>query len=204
MDADSAVGRLGEFAGGIVDDIAGMPLVRLAGLAVAGYASLVWLAAAWWTMQDLRRRHGDPALPYLAAGLVVLASPLLFPLALVIYHIVRPARTLAESRRLALEVRLDELEVEGDAPPQCRGCAAPIEADWLRCPACRSRLGYACAGCGRAMGADWDVCAWCGAEVGDRPRVADAVERPAPPAGVDERPVRPAAPGPATAIARRA
>lgn len=178
MNGDGAFDRLGDIAGGLVGDVAELPIVRLFGLAISAYAVLLWLAAAWWTMQDARRRH--VGLPYLAAALVVLASPLLFPLALVVYHIVRPSATLAERRRLALEERLDELEIEGGALERCPHCGTHVEEDWLLCPGCRGRLGYGCADCGRAMGTDWTLCAWCGAEFGrERQRRAGRTLRPA-------------------------
>lgn len=180
MNGDSAIDRIGEIAGGFVGDVAGLPIVRLIGLAISGYAVLLWLAAAWWAMHDARRRHADPAVPYLAAALVVLASPLLFPLALVVYHIVRPSTTLAERGRLALEERLDELEAEGGGYGRCPHCRAHVDEDWLLCPSCRGRLGYGCAECGRAMGTDWTLCAWCGAEFGrERRRRAARALRPA-------------------------
>jgi RNA polymerase subunit RPABC4/transcription elongation factor Spt4 len=183
MGADGALDRFGGIAGGFIGefigDVAALPIVRLVALAIACYTALLWLAAAWWAMQDLRRRHDDPVLPYLAAAMVVLASPVLFPLALVVYLIVRPSSTLGERRRLALEERLDELEAEGGAPARCPRCAAPVETDWLRCPTCRSRLGYACAECGRAMGSDWTLCPWCGAQPGrHQRRVAPDALRP--------------------------
>jgi hypothetical protein len=76
---------------------------------------LLWLALAWWTYQDARRRFESPAA---VAGCVALSVLLPF-LGSIIYLIVRPPEYLDEARErelelLALEQRLGELgDVEG-------------------------------------------------------------------------------------------
>jgi hypothetical protein len=167
VDRDGALDRMAAIVGPILADIAAVPVVRLAALGLGISVVTVWLATAWWTMADLRRRHPDPALPYLAAALVVIATPLLCPLALVVYLIVRPPRTRAESRRLELEDRLDQLDEQDPSGFRCATCRTQTEDGWLRCPSCRARLGYACAACGRSMAIDWVVCAWCATPVGE-------------------------------------
>ncbi len=156
---DRFTGLIGGFVGGIVDQ----PVVQIALAAIGAYVTLVWLACAWWAFQDMRRRTANVAEPYLAAGIVILATPVLFPAALVVYTILRPARTVAETRRLALETLLTETE---EIRSICPACARPVEETWLACPRCRTGLAYLCASCGRTIGRDWDLCAWCGAEFG--------------------------------------
>jgi len=168
------MGTLFDEFGQVIGGFADHPAVRFTILAAGAYVVLVWLATAFWTFQDLRRRHPDPALPYLAAGGVVVASPLLFPLALVVYRIVRPAETLAERRELDLNDRLDLLEAE--LRTTCPACGRLTQDDWLACPGCRTRLAHRCAACGRTMGLDWALCGWCGAEFG-RPVLADPLRR---------------------------
>ena len=152
--------QLEAVVGGILDS----PVVRLLSAAVVAYVILLWLACIWWVLQDMRRRHEEPAMAYVAAGAMVLASPVLFPLAVVVYRILRPGRTLAEARELALTERLEELDA--DAQLACPGCARAVEDDWLVCPGCRTRLAHRCRNCGRTMGLDWSLCAWCGNEFG--------------------------------------
>lgn len=178
---DNLMEQFGEAIGAFV----GQPVVQAVLTGAAIYVVLVWLATAFWAFHDLRRRQPDPVLPYVAAASVVLASPLLFPLALVVYRIVRPGETLAESRERQLNDRLVGLEV--DESLHCPGCALPIEEQWLACPACRTRLAHQCLSCHRSIGLDWTLCAWCGAEFG-RPVTADrlpqrvSAARPALPA----------------------
>ena len=148
------------------------PLVRAVTIAAYVYLILVWLASAFWVLQDLRRRQRDAALPFVAAAAIVVASPVLFPLAIVVYRIVRPGETLAESRERELADRVTELEAE--ARLLCPECTTPVDPAWLACPACRTRLAHACRACGRTMELDWAVCAWCGNEFG-RPVVSQAL-----------------------------
>jgi RNA polymerase subunit RPABC4/transcription elongation factor Spt4 len=140
------------------------PIIQAIGAGAFAYLILVWLACAFWALQDLRRRQRDSALPFVAAAAIVIASPVLFPLAVVVYRIVRPSETLAEARERELADRLTELDAETRLA--CPDCAMPVEDSWLACPTCRSRLAHACHACGRTMGLDWTVCAWCGNEFG--------------------------------------
>ena len=74
------------------------------------FVVLLWLALAYWTYQDARRRITTPGLIYGSVGLAVLLPFL----GAIIYLIVRPPEYLDEARErelelLALEQRLAEL-----------------------------------------------------------------------------------------------
>ena len=71
-------------------------------------------------------------MPFLAAAAIVLASPVLFPLAIVVYRIVRPGETLAESRERELADRVTELEAEAGCC-QPRVAPRPSTPGWLAC-----------------------------------------------------------------------
>jgi hypothetical protein len=157
--------RVGDLFGGILDGLANNLIVQVLWAGIAAYVVILWLATAWWSLHDLRRRHADPAMPYLAAAMIVIASPVLFPLALIVYWILRPAETLAEARERELEELLEELD---PIETGCPGCRRGVDPSWLSCPSCRSRIAYQCAACGRAMELDWSLCAWCGEEFGGR------------------------------------
>lgn len=162
----------------------GHPMIQAVTTGAFAYLIIVWLACAFWVLQDLRRRQRDAALPFIAATAIVVASPVLFPLAVIVYRIVRPSETLAEARERELADRVTELEAETRL--LCPGCAAPVDEGWLACPACRSRLAHACRDCGRTIGLDWAVCAWCGNEFG-RPVASQTL--PARPVTEVEEPV---------------
>lgn len=156
---DALLAQVGAAIGGLL----GQPVVHLAFLVGAAYVVIVWLASAIWSFIDMRRRTANPIWPYATAGAVVLASPLLFPLALVVHRAVRPATTVAD-RRLG-RLRDAALSAEVDQP-RCPGCRRPIDPDWLVCPTCRTSLAHRCDGCGHGVGLDWDACAWCGSIFG--------------------------------------
>jgi hypothetical protein len=159
---DGLLDQVGGAIGGVLDSAP----VRLLVSGMVGYATVVWLAVAHWVYRDMRRRRPDPFTPYVAAIVVVLATPVLLPVAVFTYLILRPGETLAESRERELSERLDALDAERDMA--CPGCAMRVEEDWLVCPDCRTRLAHTCRTCGGTMGLDWTLCGWCGAEFGQK------------------------------------
>lgn len=147
--------------GASIAEIFDHPIVHLAVQGVAVYAVALWLAAAYWAFRDMRCRTVNPILPYLAASAVILFSPVLFPLAVLAYRIVRPQETISEAweRHLAEEAMRAELDAT-----TCGGCGRRVDEEWLACPACGTRLSRRCLDCGRAVALDWILCAWCGRE----------------------------------------
>jgi len=147
--------QLGQAAG----NVAAEPVVRI-GLSVAfAYLVLLWLASALWAFVDMRRRTRSAVMPYAIAGLVIVASPVLFPLALLLHVIVRPRETVADRRLERLRDAALEAETE---VPVCPSCNRRVEEDWLVCPACRVTLAHHCERCRRSVAAEWDACPWCG------------------------------------------
>jgi RNA polymerase subunit RPABC4/transcription elongation factor Spt4 len=152
---DQILNSFGDSLRGILDS----PVVQVAIRAVALYVILVWLGSAFWAFRDAGRRTHNLFAPYAAGALVILASPLFFPFALVLYAIVRPGETLVE----AWERRMTE-EAALEAVPLCAACGRRTDPDWLACPSCGQRLHRRCVACGRLMGLEWNLCAWCGSE----------------------------------------
>jgi hypothetical protein len=152
---------LGDAIGAALSGFFGNPVVEVVFRVFAGYVILIWLAAALWAFVDARRRWTHPAVAYASAALVIIATPLLFPFALVIHLVLRPAE-LATDRRLD-ELRQAAFEVEPGL--RCEGCHLPVDAEWLVCPGCRRQLAHRCPTCGGTVGLDWSVCAWCAAEL---------------------------------------
>jgi RNA polymerase subunit RPABC4/transcription elongation factor Spt4 len=151
------------------------PIFPAIGLALAGTAGALWLAGTWWAYRDASWRTGSPFLGLLAASWIVVSSPLLLPLSLGVYALVRPQHTAAEGRsRRLVEELVEQLDADGSTCPQC---AAPIETDWLRCPVCASWLATPCTNCGGWSDGSLEICPWCGSEERDAPEVE--VQRPA-------------------------
>jgi RNA polymerase subunit RPABC4/transcription elongation factor Spt4 len=124
------------------------------------YLFVVWLAEAFWAFRDMHERSENPVLPYMAAGLIILCTPFLFVLGVVVYRVIRPSERLGEvyERNLAEEALLAEVE----AIRTCPTCDRRVDAEWIICPWCRTRLNRVCPNCERLVGLDWTICAWCG------------------------------------------
>src|SRR5688500_19899252 len=54
------------------------------------YWIVLWLAASYWAFRDMQSRSDNPLAPYLAAALVIVFTPILFPLAVLPPTIIRP------------------------------------------------------------------------------------------------------------------
>ncbi len=153
---DEILNTIGDTIGGFFSN----PIVEFALQSIAVYICILWLAAAYWAFRDMQLRSENPVLPYLAAALIVLFTPVLFIFGVIVYRIVRPQEKIAEvyERNLAEEALLAEVE----AIKSCPGCHRRINEEWIICPSCRTRLNRVCANCGRLVGLDWSLCAWCG------------------------------------------
>jgi hypothetical protein len=156
----------------ILDAISGFfdsPAVQFGFRAIGVYVVVLWFAAAYWAFRDMQLRTANPILPYLAAGLIILFSPILFTFAIVAYRIVRPQEKIGEvyERTLAEEALLAEVE----AVRSCPTCARRVNDEWIICPTCRTRLNRVCPNCSRLVGLDWSLCAWCGRDF-ERPLTA--------------------------------
>src|SRR5437016_6690694 len=170
---DQIIQQIGSTIGGFFDSAP----VRLGLQAIAIYFVILWLAAAYWAFRDMQLRSENPILPYLAASFIIVFTPVLFPLAVFVYRIVRPQEKIGEvyERNLAEEALLAEVE----AVKSCPTCARRVHDDWIICPTCRTRLNRVCPNCSRLVGLDWSLCAWCG---------KDFERREAPAAGLTQIP----------------
>ncbi len=137
-------------------------IVQLGIRAIGIYIVIIWLATAFWAYQDMRHRTANPILPYLAAALIIVFTPLLFIFAAILYRIIRPHERIGEAheRMLAEEAMLAEVE----RIDHCLGCGYRIDDGWIVCPMCRTRLKRVCSSCGKLVGTEWSLCAWCGAD----------------------------------------
>jgi RNA polymerase subunit RPABC4/transcription elongation factor Spt4 len=163
---DEILDTIGDTISGFFEN----PIVQLSIQAIGFYIVILWLASAYWAFRDMQQRSENPVLPYLAAALVVLFTPLLFVFGIIVYRIVRPHEKIGEvyERNLAEEALLAEVETIRTCP----SCSRRVNEEWIICPSCRTRLNRVCANCGRLVGLDWSLCAWCGKDF-ERSDVAD-------------------------------
>jgi RNA polymerase subunit RPABC4/transcription elongation factor Spt4 len=134
--------------------LSGFTLV-LTGLAGAFLVAL-WVALVVWTYRDMRSRHRDRLVHILAALMVAILN---LP-GVLVYLILRPARTLEEEYQQTLEEEALLQSIEDRSV--CPGCERRIREDWLVCPTCQTKLRKPCHSCGRLMELPWDICPFCG------------------------------------------
>jgi RNA polymerase subunit RPABC4/transcription elongation factor Spt4 len=130
-------------------------------LTAFGGAFLValWLSLIVWTYRDIRRRTRDPLVHILSALMVgVLNLP-----GILVYLILRPARTLEDEYQHTLEE--ESLLQALEDLPLCPGCERRVKEDWQVCPNCHTRLKKACHHCGKLMDLPWNICPYCGTPV---------------------------------------
>src|SRR5450432_1216754 len=128
---DQVISTIGSALGGFFD----APVIQFGLRAIFAYIVVIWIATAYWAFRDMQTRSDNPILPYVAASLIILFTPVLFIFAALIYKLIRPHENVAEAteRSLAEEALLNEV----DAVPHCPTC-------------------------NRLVGLDWSLCAWCG------------------------------------------
>ncbi|MBM2809581.1 MAG: hypothetical protein HW416_340 [Chloroflexi bacterium] len=138
------------------------------------YLAALWIAAIWWTFQDIRSRSASISLQIAATLLVIIFN---FP-GLLIYFMLRPPRTLSDlyAESLEEEALLRSMN-EGSA---CPSCEHPVEPDFLFCPWCQARLRHHCQRCERPILIRWRICPYCGAP----PSTTPASTATPPPANV--------------------
>lgn len=132
-------------------------LLRNIGLALL---AVLWLATAYWTFKDARRRIEDPWLVALAT-VVGLVPPFLGP---IIYLFFRPPEYLQDVRERDLEIKAME-ERLSQLDQRCPVCRARVESTYVVCPVCTTRLKQACPSCGQPLESLWQVCPYCATEI---------------------------------------
>ena len=140
----------------------GNTLIFLGVLFLVLYVALLLVALAYNVVRDARRR--STSIPFaIFAFLLAFVPPFLGAL---IYLVIRPPRTLAEERSLALEQQMLEEPPSGTETRPCPTCGRDIEEDFVICPYCRTQFARRCTVCERRLRLGWPVCPYCASEVG--------------------------------------
>jgi predicted amidophosphoribosyltransferase len=106
------------------------------------------------------------------AALVGLAVPFVGP---IVYLFFRPPEYLEDVRERELEIRAIEERLRVRAL-ECPVCRASVEASYVVCPICTTRLKQACAGCGAPLEAIWQVCPYCATHIPSAGGFGDTLE----------------------------
>jgi len=123
---------------------------------VGAFLLAFWVSLIIWTFRDIRARSRDIFAVLLATLLVLVFN---LP-GLLLYYILRPRETLAESyeRSLEEEALLQDIEDQHICP----SCKAAIEEDFILCPNCHTQLKNVCSNCERLLQLNWNICPYCG------------------------------------------
>jgi Double zinc ribbon len=132
-------------------------LLRNLGL---GLLVVLWLATAYWTFKDARRRIEDPWLVALATA-VGFVPPFVGP---IVYLFFRPPEYLQDVRERELEIKAME-ERLALLDQRCPVCRARVDSSYLVCPVCTTRLRQACPSCGQPLESLWQICPFCATEI---------------------------------------
>lgn len=122
----------------------------------AAFLLALWVSLIFWTYRDIKLRSQDNLMRILS----ILVVTILFLPGVVIYMILRPARTLDEEYQQTLEEEALLRSIE-DAN-HCPGCSRRIQNKWLICPDCHTRIHKTCHHCGSSMDLHWNLCPACG------------------------------------------
>ena len=120
------------------------------------FVFVFWAATVFWVWKDARRRIEDPMLVR-AATVLGGIPPFLGPL---VYMLFRPPEYLEDVRERELEIRAIESRLGGHEL-HCGVCGCAVDADFLVCPVCTTKLRQACTECSRPLEAAWQICPYC-------------------------------------------
>jgi len=120
------------------------------------FVGVFWLSVAFWVYKDARRRIEDPWLVGMAT-LLGLIPPFV---GAIIYMLFRPPEYLEDVRERELEIKAME-ERLSRRDLNCPVCRADVDATFLVCPVCTTRLRQSCRNCKAPLEALWQVCPYC-------------------------------------------
>jgi hypothetical protein len=168
----------------LIAEVLADPAVTAMTTAIGAAVIVLWMAAAWWAYADATRRTESTLAGYIAAGWVILSTPLMLPFSLAVYAFARPQVAAGDSRVRSLIAELGSTAED----QRCAACGSDVDVAWLRCPTCASWLASPCATCSRWSDVSLELCPWCGDEERELPSVPrlnpDLVPAAAVPAGV--------------------
>lgn len=125
----------------------------------AAFLVTLWLSLIIWTYRDIRSRTRNRLVHFLA----VLVSAILFLPGVLIYLLLRPARTIEDEYQKSLEEETMLQSIEENM--ECPGCGRQIQKEWIVCPNCHTRLKKPCHRCKHLLELNWSLCPYCATPV---------------------------------------
>jgi hypothetical protein len=120
------------------------------------FAVVFYLATVFWIYKDARRRLEDPWL----IGVAVMLGVIVPFLGVFVYMLFRPPEYLEDVRERELEIKaMEDRLAKRDL--HCPVCRSEVDASFLVCPICTTKLKQACSNCKQPLEALWQVCPYC-------------------------------------------
>jgi double zinc ribbon protein len=120
------------------------------------FVLVFWVATIYWVYKDAKRRIEDPWMVAMATVLGAI-PPFVGP---IIYMFFRPPEYLEDVRERELEIKAMEQRL-ARRDLHCPVCRAEVEASFLVCPVCTTKLKQACVNCKQPLEALWQICPYC-------------------------------------------
>ncbi len=127
--------------------------------ALVAYFFVIWIAIVIWVSKDIRNRTNSWLYQIFCIFLVIFGTPL----AVFLYLMFRPGKTLLEQEYEEYEDEVQDENIESIASQlHCFSCHKEIHADFKFCPNCCVELKHNCKKCGEEVLSNWKICPYCG------------------------------------------
>ena len=116
----------------------------------------LWIGLILWVLRDIRSRTRDPFMIILSVFFVII----LFIPGIFIYLFIRPRKTFEQKYQDAIEEEAILREI--GISEKCPSCGHTVQADWIICPYCHTKIKKKCVHCGKGLELPWNICPYCG------------------------------------------
>lgn len=135
------------------------------------YLLILWASIIVWVTKDIINRTNNILFQIFSILTVVILTPLW----IILYFIIRPAKTLFEKGYTDPDFEEYEEEIYSDTllaeiekivnwkwfDSKCRSCDFDVKSDYKYCPNCRIELKKNCISCKKEIKDNWDYCPHC-------------------------------------------
>ena len=135
----------------LINSILAMPGVKITIFVILGVLALLYMLSIIWVARDSYLRDA----PWLLWTIIAII-PLVGVIA---YCLLRPSLYQIDRDEQELEIAVKKRELMKFG--ECAHCGYPVEADYVVCPNCLTKLKNLCPTCGRALDPSWKVCPYC-------------------------------------------
>lgn len=128
------------------------------------YFFIIRISLIIWVIKDIINRSSNVFFQLLCILIITIGTPL----AVFIYLLVRPGKTLYERYQEEVEDNLDVMQemIEDKYKTvgktlHCFACDHPILPEFQYCPTCKIQLKTECKNCDKTIYNNWEICPYC-------------------------------------------